>query len=374
MIRRPEFPTTLSAILARMNEIDPIAYGRTRNYTDGAVTLLSPYLSRGVISTRNVLDSLIARGFSFGETEQLVKELAWRDYFQRVWQVRDISADLRDSGPVFEKRGVVPSSLMSASTGIRSIDEAVRVLMETGYMHNHCRMYVAAIACHTARCHWLEPARWMYHHLIDGDWASNACSWQWVAGTGSSKPWVANQENINRFTGSDQSGTFLDVPYEYLLTSPVPEVLRKAGPMEAGTTLPGSPVPAIDPSRPVHLYNYYQLDPQWRAEEDCNRILLLEPEMFNRYPVGRRALDFMFSLASNIPELRVFTGSFTQLNALVPGAPIRYKEHPLNRHYIGQSDARDWLVPEVEGFFPSFSGYWKRIEPFLSARFRQDKT
>ena len=374
MIIRPEFPTTKRAILDRMIAIDPVAYGRTRNHTDGAVTMLSPYLSRGVISTRTVLDSLITRGFTFGETEQLVKELAWRDHFQRVWQVRDISSDLRENGPVFQKRGVVSSALISASTGIESIDESIRILMETGYMHNHCRMYVAAIACHSARCHWLEPARWMYHHLIDGDWASNACSWQWVAGTGSSKPWVANQENINRFTGSDQTGTFLDVPYEQLLSSPVPGVLKDVESFEARTALPEFPVPLIDPSRPVHIYNYYQLDPDWRRDEDSNRVLLLEPDVFRRYPVGKRALEFMIDLTRNIPGLVMFTGSFTQLKAIASGARIRYKEHPLNCHFEGEADERDWLVPEVQGFFPSFSAYWKRIEPFLRARFRQDIT
>ena len=57
---------------------------------DGAVTHLSPYLSRGVISTRLVAESLVARGFSWQVCESLFKELAWRDYFQRVAQVKNL--------------------------------------------------------------------------------------------------------------------------------------------------------------------------------------------------------------------------------------------------------------------------------------------
>jgi len=41
----------LDEALAQVVRIDPVAYGRTRNYVDGAVTRLSPYLSRGVLST-----------------------------------------------------------------------------------------------------------------------------------------------------------------------------------------------------------------------------------------------------------------------------------------------------------------------------------
>lgn len=373
-IPRPDFPTAWPEIIRRVRSIDPVAYAYSRNHTDGSVTYLSPYLSRGVISTRLVLDSLIGRGFTFDACEQLVKELAWRDHFQRVWQERDVSADLRPTGPSFGRTGGVPAALLTASTGIAAVDEAIRVLEETGYMHNHCRMYVAAISCHAASCHWLEPARWMYHHLIDGDWASNACSWQWVAGTGSSKPWVADQQNINRFTGSHQSGTFLDIPYERLLSSAVPESLNQVVVPQFTTSLPVHPDPLIDPSKPVHVYDYYNLDPEWRNSAPANRILLLDPEVFKRYPVGPRAIGFMLGLARHIPGLVMFTGSFDDLKKAAGGAVIRYKEHPLNRHYCGEMDQRDWMVPGVSGYFSSFSGYWRHIGPILRSQFRSGKT
>ncbi|MFM8348967.1 MAG: FAD-binding domain-containing protein [Bacteroidota bacterium] len=373
-IPQPNFPTAWPEIISRMRSIDPVAYARSRNYTTGSVTYLSPYLSRGVISTRRVLESLIERGLTFDDCEQLVKELAWRDHFQRVWQARDVSVNLRPTGPSFKRSGTIPSALIEASTGIASVDEAIHVLEQTGYMHNHCRMYVAAIACHAASCHWLEPARWMYYHLIDGDWASNACSWQWVAGTGSSKPWVADQQNINRFTGSQQWGTFLDVSYERLLSSPVPEALKQVVLPQLTTSLPDHPVPVIDPSKPVHVYNYYNLDPEWRRSEAANRILLLEPEVFKRYPVGQKAIGFLLDLAQQLPGLVMFTGSFSQLKQIADGAVICYREHPLNRHYSGEMDQREWLTPEVSGYFSSFSAYWKQIGPILRAQFESDKT
>jgi len=54
------FPTDYKEILKRIEGIDPIAYGRSRNFIDGAVTYLSPYISRGVISTRFVMEHTLA--------------------------------------------------------------------------------------------------------------------------------------------------------------------------------------------------------------------------------------------------------------------------------------------------------------------------
>ena len=105
-----------------------------------------------------------------------------------------------------EHRGI-PVSVTMGSTGIDGIDDAIRELYRTGYMHNHCRMYTASLTCNIARSHWHQPARWMYYHLLDGDWASNACSWQWVAGANSRKKYYANQQNVNTYTRTCQTGT-----------------------------------------------------------------------------------------------------------------------------------------------------------------------
>jgi outer membrane protein OmpA-like peptidoglycan-associated protein len=64
---------------------------------------------------------------------------------------------------------------------------------------------------------WLPGAKWMYAHLLDHDPAANFLSWQWVAGTFSSKKYIANQENINKYTNTKQEGSFLDTEYENCL-------------------------------------------------------------------------------------------------------------------------------------------------------------
>jgi deoxyribodipyrimidine photo-lyase len=120
-------------------------------------------------------------------------------------------------------------------------------------------MYTAALFCNIGRAHWRQPARWMYYHLLDGDWASNACSWQWVAGANSSKTYLANQENINRYTGSKQMGTYLDCSYEALADLNPPEVLSSVSAFEGKTSLPSTSPLVLLPHLPVFVYNYYHL-------------------------------------------------------------------------------------------------------------------
>ena len=179
-----QFETGYDAIIAQVHQIDPIAYGRSRNYLDGAVTRLSPYISRGVISTKQIAEIVLAKGYDLDQIERFLQELAWRDYFQRVWMALgdDINNDIKQPQPNVEHNGI-PEALTNANIGITAVDRGIHDLKTDGYLHNHLRMYVASIACNVGRSYWLAPAKWMYYYLLDADWASNALSWQWVAGS-----------------------------------------------------------------------------------------------------------------------------------------------------------------------------------------------
>ena len=365
------FPTSWAEIRQRVVKVDPIRYGKTRNYLDGAVTYLSPYISRGVLSTRFVLQEVLNRGFKPGQIEKFIQELAWRDYWQQVWIARGerIDKDLKQrQDPVSNHE--IPAALIKARTGVRALDQAIVEFYETGYLHNHMRMYIASLACNVGRCHWSQPARWMYYHLLDADWASNALSWQWVAGTNSHKKYYANQENINKFTDSRQKGTFLDIPYEKFPHLEIPEVLMETEVPELRTPLPEDEELKIDPSLPTLIYNFYNLDPLWHKEARTNRILILEPSVFRRYPVSKKTIDFILALAENVEGIQVFPGEFRDLLGYFDPYPydimnVHYKEHPLNTHYRGTEEPRDWMF-DVKGDYPSFFAFWKKCRKELS--------
>jgi deoxyribodipyrimidine photo-lyase len=355
------FITDYATILDKIEHIYPLKYGKTRNYVNGDVTYLSPYISRGVISTKQILEKVLAKGYKISEITSFVKELCWRDYFQRVGQTKNLNQDIKQpQHPVLNSE--IPTAIVNAQTGIIGIDNAIHQLYSNGYMHNHCRMYTASVICNIAKSHWFHPAQWMYYHLLDGDWASNACSWQWVAAANSSKKYFANQENINKYTHTNQTNTFLDTLYEVLEQLETPALLLSTQKLVLETTLPKSDFLTINPNLPTFIYNYYNLDPLWHADEPANRILLLEPDFFKAYPIGKKCMDFMLALSKNIQGIQVYSGSFDSLVKEHHLTNIYYKEHPLNIGYTGNIEERDWMNKEVSGYFPSFFSYWKKIE------------
>lgn len=361
------FPAEYQAIIKKLDLIDPVRYARDRNYIDGSVTRLSPYISRGVITTKKVLFHLLEeRKYSWKSIQKFIQELSWREYFQRVWQVKkNLNIDLKYKQDKVSNHAV-PEGIVDAKTGILAIDDSIRQLYRTGYMHNHVRMYTASIACNIGQAHWLQPARWLYYHLLDADWASNALSWQWVAGAFSHKKYYANQSNINKFMYSNQRHTFLDKDYSVLPEMPIPESLQKTTRPELTTPLPETEPLHLNIHKPVLIYDFYNLDPEWRKNEDANRILLLEPSFFRAYPVSQKTMDFLLKLSENIRNIRIYIGEFDSLQEQIPDATFYYKEHPSHPHYRGQQEERDWLFPSVKGYYPSFSKYWKDCQKYLN--------
>ena len=140
-----DFHTDWTSIQNRIDQIDPIAYGKTRNFIDGSVTYLSPYISRGVISSKQVLESVLNRGYHPNRIEKFIQELAWRDYWQLQWNRfgSTINMDIRHLQTETENHNV-PKSICQHDTQIQAIDDAIKKLYQTGYMRNHLRMYTAA--------------------------------------------------------------------------------------------------------------------------------------------------------------------------------------------------------------------------------------
>jgi deoxyribodipyrimidine photo-lyase len=363
------FPTEYEKALERVNAIDPIKYAKTRNFINGQITYLSPYISRGVISTKQVMEKIIEKQYPYPAIEKIIQELAWREFFQRVWQSKGLQIwdDLKQDQQEVVHHQMI-TSIQKANTGIESIDFAINGLYEKSYMHNHSRMYLASIACNIGKAHWIESSRWMYYHLLDGDIASNNCSWQWVAGAFSSKKYYCNQENVNKYTFSKQQNTFLDKPYEQLVDLPIPDALQETTVLDLTTNLPKSNTPNIDTELPTLIYNSYNLDPIWRKLEKVNRVLLLEPSHFNRYPVSDKVIEFIIDLSKNIEGIQVYTGEIADIENLYKtnntweNQKIISKEHPAFAYYPGIKDQRDWMFPEVNGYYPSFFGFWKKAE------------
>ncbi len=360
-----KFETNYKSIVSLIDNIDPLKYGKTRNYIDGDVTYLSPYISRGIISTKFVLNRILSRGFDSNKIEKFIQELAWRDYWQLVWMNKGklIDNDLKYKQTKVENY-FIPKSILYADTTIDAIDIAIKDLYNNGYMHNHVRMYVASLTCNIAKCHWSLPAKWMYYHLFDADWGSNTLSWQWVAGSNSKKKYFANQKNINKFCYTQQKETFLDLSYEVLMDNDIPKELSDLVDLKLTTSLPDKNEIVIDPNLPTLIYNFYNLDPNWKSDLEANRILLLEPSIFREYPVSDKTLNFVLELAKNIMSIQLFVGEFKDLTNHLDISNLYFKEHPFNKHYVGTEESRDWMF-KTKGDYSSFFSFWNKCKKEL---------
>ncbi len=392
-----------TALLEQVKSYHPGKYHSTRNYINGAVTSWSPYISRGLLSPVLVMEQLKAQ-HSYQEWIGFMQQMAWREYFQRVWQHQGdlILQDLKSqqTNVILEQ---LPLPMQNASTGIHALDHAIAQLYDTGYLHNHLRMYLSMLHSNIFKAAWLPGAKWMYAHLLDHDPAANFLSWQWVAGTFSSKKYIANQENINKYTNTKQEGTFLDTEYENLLEA----IFNAAGQVKSNHLINWTDpldqkfevdttailqsiqqknqskmldINHVMPNKAFCIYNSFNLDPLWHTNEEVGRILLLEPNHFEQFPVTEKVLQFIVDLAiTNIPGIQIFVGNFEDLfqhietfiinhkniDSEKSNSSIYFKEHPTTQHYKGIQEARDWLFPQVNGYFPSFFGYWKKCERYL---------
>ena len=218
-IQSDQFPPEDEAWRSRLQSLDPKRYAATRNHLNGAVSRISPYLTHGFISLGDAVNEIRHRN-RLNRDDKLFAEFAWRAFFHHVWTNKDeaIFQDLRPAIANVSYAMELPADIREGRTGIPAIDLAVSSLYSAGYLHNHARMWLASYIVHLRHVHWKAGADWMYGHLLDGDLASNHLSWQWVAGTFSTKPYLFNAENVSKYAPAEWGcqKTPLDTSYESL--------------------------------------------------------------------------------------------------------------------------------------------------------------
>ncbi len=188
-------------------------YASQRNYDFGPekrdnISCLSPYIRHRLITEEDVLTATLER-FAPSTAEKFIQEVFWRGYFKgwlehhpSVWR------DYADQLPDLHAKLAANSGLATAydeaiagRTGIDCFDAWTQELVQYGYLHNHARMWFAAIWIFTLRLPWALGAEFFLTHLLDGDAASNTCSWRWVGGLHTKgKHYLARASNIARYT------------------------------------------------------------------------------------------------------------------------------------------------------------------------------
>ena len=112
-----------------------------------------------------------------------------------------------------------------------------------------------------------------------------------------------------------------------------PSELKETFAIKLDTILPEKVIPVIDTSLPLLIYTSYNLDPLWKQDIDANRILLLEPSHFKKFPVSEKVINFILSLAKNIKGIQVFVGELNEIPFLSKLPAVYSKEHPFNNSF-----------------------------------------
>ena len=362
----PDFFVDYETVISRVKKLNPDQYAKSRNFLDGDVSYLSPFITHGIISTKTIMDIALEKN-SVKSSFKLLSELGWREFFHRVWQAKEdeIFQDLRYEQTRVESHQI-PTAVVEANTGITTLDNCIKQLQETGYMHNHARMWTASITGNIGQTHWREPAKWLHYHLLDGDLASNTLSWQWIVGAFSHKKYYANQANINKYGPDKQTHSFIDIPYEQFEQMEIPDVLKDRMPLVLENEFPESTATPMEAGETIFLHSIWNLDPHWRQDEAGRHVLWIDPKMHQAFPLSPLRWKFITHWANQIPGCKIFVGSpadFFQGNAY--GSTIISREYPITKNWPGEKDEREWCFPNTTGYFKNFFSYWQQAQKEL---------
>ncbi len=331
------FAPTDEALEALISAIDIRAYEKTRNHLTGRVTRLSTYLTHGFIS----IPALFERLPRLALEDKLAFEFGWREFFHHVWHHAGdgILDDMRAGLPGVRYQHELPDDVREGRTGLPVIDKAVHTLYETGYLHNHARMWVASYLVHLRKVHWRTGADWMLAHLLDGDLASNHLSWQWVAATFSSKPYLFNAENVARYApaGWQCERSVLDTSYEALegiarsqqTIAVSPSLLGMSEPaLQAAPPVEASPL-RIPAGARVRLVHPWMMD---SAAFDGLRIGVIHLPFHRQFPWPATRWNFVMQRLQQVTEV-LFIGDLNQLSSTLAGAASVESVATLNPGY-----------------------------------------
>ena len=180
-----------------------LQYQANRNYVSdrlNEVSRLSMYLRYRLLRESEVCD-LVTSNFKFDQSNMFLKEVCWRTYWRGyLFNNPKIYSDYQSLKISSEECSNYVTGAIKSSE-FEPLSRWDIELNNTGYLHNHIRMYFASILVHTLKVPWHIGAQYMFERLLDADPASNTLSWRWIAGLHTKgKAYLATADNIYKFT------------------------------------------------------------------------------------------------------------------------------------------------------------------------------
>lgn len=198
-------PFTREEALKQLADFLPRAgddYARSRNHVipgHANVSRLSP-ATRTRLLLETEICSAARAAHSATAVEKFEQEIWWRLYWKGWLEKRpslwsDYRSDLARLD--WSERAL---EVAEGRSGVAIMDYFAKELIETGYLHNHARMWWASFWIHVEKLPWQLGADFFLRHLLDGDAASNTLSWRWVAGLQTrGKSYLVRRSNLERY-------------------------------------------------------------------------------------------------------------------------------------------------------------------------------
>lgn len=174
-------PVSADAAMERLKRGDFDDYGSTRDDYKLRTTRLSVHLKFGLVDVADVMVVARRRGI-----KDLARQLIWREFYYHLafGYPELLSAPNAHVRPDRQKiQWSIPDNKkaddwLKGETGQALVDRAMKLLGETGYLHNRLRMVVASYFVRDMGIDWRVGERLFATKLIDYDPAQNSGGWQ----------------------------------------------------------------------------------------------------------------------------------------------------------------------------------------------------
>jgi deoxyribodipyrimidine photo-lyase len=195
--RSPAFRGTQVAADAALASFDVTGYAARRNEVwppdRRGASGLSPYIRHGLLTLGRVwrtVDGPAADLRSFRD------ELRWQEYARHLYARLGpaLAAPLRYEPP----RPGPEAGSEPWDRSMRCVAVALEELEGDGWLVNQARLWLASQWAVRHGADWRDGEDAFFAHLLDGSRAANRLGWQWVAGTGTGRPYGFSQEQVRR--------------------------------------------------------------------------------------------------------------------------------------------------------------------------------
>lgn len=195
-------------------------YSSKRNFPFlDSTSMLSPYLSSGIISSRCCLMMLLKTKKNFPSNiifdSSWFNQILWRDFyyhlligFPKISKFKALASWEKEIPWINNMKHF--TAWKEGNTGFPIIDAGMRQLNELGWMHNRLRMITSSFLVKNLLINWRKGEKYFISHLIDGDLALNNGGWQWSASVGcDSVPYIRTFNPLKQSKVFDTSGNFI---------------------------------------------------------------------------------------------------------------------------------------------------------------------